>query len=57
MHSTIRAGKAVICSGAKGLIVGGTIQAGNVLLQEQSGIRCQRLQLLKLVYFLNFAMK
>ncbi|OPH61956.1 polymerase [Paenibacillus ferrarius] len=28
MHSTVRAGKAVICSGSKGLIVGGTIQAG-----------------------------
>jgi len=28
MHSTIRAGKAVNCVGAKGLIVGGTIQAG-----------------------------
>ncbi|GFZ84048.1 polymerase [Paenibacillus marchantiophytorum] len=28
MHSTIRAGKAVVCSGSKGLIVGGTIQAG-----------------------------
>lgn len=28
MHSTIRAGKAVDCNGAKGLIVGGTIQAG-----------------------------
>ncbi|RIX51800.1 DUF342 domain-containing protein [Paenibacillus nanensis] len=28
MHSTVKAGKNVICSGAKGLIVGGTIQAG-----------------------------
>ncbi|MCY9659058.1 FapA family protein [Paenibacillus chondroitinus] len=28
MHSIIRAGKAVNCNGAKGLIVGGTIQAG-----------------------------
>ncbi|SDM98506.1 hypothetical protein SAMN04487897_101712 [Paenibacillus sp. yr247] len=28
MHSTIRAGKAVNCIGSKGLIVGGTIQAG-----------------------------
>lgn len=28
MHSNIRAGKDVICSGAKGLIVGGVIQAG-----------------------------
>lgn len=28
MHSTVRAGKAVSCNGAKGLIVGGTIQAG-----------------------------
>jgi len=28
MHSTIRAGKNVICAGTKGLIVGGLIQAG-----------------------------
>ncbi|MFC9708003.1 DUF342 domain-containing protein [Paenibacillus sp. NPDC056933] len=28
MHSTIRAGNAVICEGTKGLIVGGSIQAG-----------------------------
>lgn len=28
MHSNIRAGKDVICSGSKGLIVGGSIQAG-----------------------------
>lgn len=28
MHSTIRAGKSVNCNGSKGLIVGGTIQAG-----------------------------
>ncbi|GIP52262.1 DUF342 domain-containing protein [Paenibacillus vini] len=28
MHSNIRAGKDVICSGTKGLIVGGSIQAG-----------------------------
>lgn len=28
MHSTVRAGKNVICQGTKGLIVGGTIQAG-----------------------------
>jgi uncharacterized protein (DUF342 family) len=28
MHSTIRAGKVVNCMGSKGLIVGGTIQAG-----------------------------
>lgn len=28
MHSTVRAGKSVNCVGAKGLIVGGTIQAG-----------------------------
>ncbi|UJF35368.1 DUF342 domain-containing protein [Paenibacillus hexagrammi] len=28
MHSTIRAAKAINCSGSKGLIVGGTIQAG-----------------------------
>ncbi|MFD0587558.1 DUF342 domain-containing protein [Paenibacillus sp. GCM10027627] len=29
MHSTVKAGKSVICSGAKGLLVGGTIQAGD----------------------------
>ncbi|WP_442600920.1 DUF342 domain-containing protein [Paenibacillus sp. KN14-4R] len=28
MHSTVLAGRSVLCSGAKGLIVGGTIQAG-----------------------------
>lgn len=28
MHSNVRAGRDVICNGAKGLIVGGTIQAG-----------------------------
>ncbi|MDP4097516.1 FapA family protein [Paenibacillus sp. P96] len=28
MHSNLRAGKQVLCSGAKGLIVGGSIQAG-----------------------------
>ncbi|NUU76328.1 DUF342 domain-containing protein [Paenibacillus xylanilyticus] len=28
MHSNIRAGRAVICAGTKGLIVGGSIQAG-----------------------------
>jgi Predicted polymerase, most proteins contain PALM domain, HD hydrolase domain and Zn-ribbon domain len=28
MHSNIRAGRSVICYGAKGLIVGGTVQAG-----------------------------
>ncbi|MCD1257793.1 DUF342 domain-containing protein [Paenibacillus athensensis] len=28
MHSTIRAGRAVNCKGTKGLIVGGTVQAG-----------------------------
>jgi len=28
MHSQLKAGKSVICSGAKGLIVGGVIQAG-----------------------------
>jgi len=28
MHSTIRAGRNVLCHGSKGLIVGGTIQAG-----------------------------
>jgi uncharacterized protein (DUF342 family) len=28
MHSNVRAGRSVICSGTKGLVVGGTIQAG-----------------------------
>jgi len=28
MHSQLKAGKSVVCTGAKGLIVGGTIQAG-----------------------------
>ncbi|GIP36838.1 polymerase [Paenibacillus sp. J31TS4] len=28
MHSVIHAGRSVLCSGAKGLIVGGTVQAG-----------------------------
>jgi uncharacterized protein (DUF342 family) len=28
MHSVIRAGRAVLCAGAKGLIIGGTLQAG-----------------------------
>ncbi|MEK3882164.1 FapA family protein [Paenibacillus sp. PL2-23] len=34
MHSTVKAGKNVICSGAKGLIVGGIVQAG-----EQVSVR------------------
>lgn len=34
MHSTVKAGRNVICSGAKGLIVGGIVQAG-----EQVSVR------------------
>lgn len=37
MHSTIRAGKNVICQGVKGLIVGGTIQAGEKVLARTIG--------------------
>lgn len=37
MHSTVRAGKNVICSGAKGLIVGGTIQAGERVVARTVG--------------------
>ncbi|NIK75597.1 hypothetical protein FHS15_000697 [Paenibacillus castaneae] len=31
MHSHVRAGKNVVCSGAKGLIVGGLVQAGDMV--------------------------
>ncbi|MFF2482624.1 DUF342 domain-containing protein [Paenibacillus sp. NPDC058071] len=31
MHSNVRAGRAVICSGTKGLIVGGVIQSGELV--------------------------
>lgn len=37
MHSTIRAGKTVICQGTKGLIVGGTIQAGEKVVARTIG--------------------
>lgn len=37
MHSTIRAGKNVLCQGTKGLIVGGTIQAGEKVVARTVG--------------------
>jgi uncharacterized protein (DUF342 family) len=37
MHSTIRAGRAVNCNGSKGLIVGGTIQAGERVISRTIG--------------------
>ncbi|OPA77620.1 polymerase [Paenibacillus selenitireducens] len=37
MHSLIRAGKNVICGGTKGLIVGGTIQAGERVVARTIG--------------------
>lgn len=37
MHSTIRAGNNVICQGVKGLIVGGTIQAGEKVTARTIG--------------------
>lgn len=37
MHSTIRAGKAVRCNGSKGLIVGGTVQAGECVTARTIG--------------------
>ncbi|MCR8642165.1 FapA family protein [Paenibacillus sp. N1-5-1-14] len=37
MHSTILAGNSVLCSGAKGLIVGGTIQAGEIVTCRTMG--------------------
>ncbi|RTE01802.1 DUF342 domain-containing protein [Paenibacillus whitsoniae] len=37
MHSTVRAGKSVICAGSKGLIVGGTIQAGEQVTARTIG--------------------
>ncbi|QGQ96255.1 DUF342 domain-containing protein [Paenibacillus psychroresistens] len=37
MHSTIRAGKDVICQGVKGLIVGGMIQAGEKVAARTIG--------------------
>ncbi|MEV5024729.1 DUF342 domain-containing protein [Paenibacillus sp. LPE1-1-1.1] len=37
MHSHVRAGKNVICSGAKGLIVGGLVQAGDLVIARTIG--------------------
>lgn len=37
MHSNIRAGRDVICNGTKGLIVGGTIQAGEKVIARTIG--------------------
>jgi uncharacterized protein len=37
MHSTIRAGKSVLCQGTKGLIVGGTIQAAEKVTARTIG--------------------
>ncbi|SEF58683.1 DUF342 domain-containing protein [Paenibacillus sp. UNC499MF] len=37
LHSTIRAGKTVACNGPKGLIVGGTVQAGEKVIARTIG--------------------
>lgn len=37
MHSNLRAGKQVLCNGAKGLIVGGNIQAGEKVVARTIG--------------------
>ncbi|MFB9329725.1 DUF342 domain-containing protein [Paenibacillus aurantiacus] len=37
MHSQVRAGRSVVCGGAKGLIVGGTIQAGDSVIARTYG--------------------
>lgn len=37
MHSNVKAGKNVICSGAKGLIVGGVVQAGDLVSARTIG--------------------
>ncbi|MDF2962592.1 MAG: polymerase [Paenibacillus sp.] len=37
MHSTVRAGKEVVCKGTKGLIVGGIIQAGELVAARTVG--------------------
>ncbi|MFK7695810.1 DUF342 domain-containing protein [Paenibacillus sp. HJGM_3] len=37
MHSQIRAGRNVICKGAKGLIIGGTVQAGEKVVARVVG--------------------
>ena len=37
LHSTVRAGKSVLCKGAKGLIVGGNVQAGETIQARTVG--------------------
>ena len=37
MHSNVKAGKSVVCSGAKGLIVGGVVQAGELVRARNVG--------------------
>ena len=37
MHSTIRAGRDVLCNGTKGLIVGGSVQAGDKVIARTIG--------------------
>jgi len=37
MHSNVRASKSVICAGAKGLIVGGSVQAGESIVARTVG--------------------
>ena len=37
LHSTVRAGKTVVCKGSKGLIVGGSIQAGELIQARTVG--------------------
>lgn len=37
MHSSLKAGRAVICQGTKGLIVGGTVQAGEKVVARTIG--------------------
>lgn len=37
MHSTVKAGRIVVCSGAKGLIVGGLVQAGEAVVARTVG--------------------
>ncbi|WP_425415646.1 DUF342 domain-containing protein [Paenibacillus oryzae] len=37
MHSSVKAGKSVVCSGAKGIIVGGNVQAGDLVAARTVG--------------------
>lgn len=37
MHSNLKAGKSVVCQGTKGLIVGGVVQAGEMVLTRTIG--------------------